>query len=51
MWRVAQGETVTTYRNGMRLLLMWNTQTGERQFYNVDTDIFLTTEEYLAVCP
>ena len=51
LWIPSQGEEVITYRNGRRLLLCWNPQTGERCHLDVDQDVFLTCDEYLACCP
>lgn len=51
MWIPGTGEEVVTYRNGKRLLLCWNPRTGERAHLDVDADLFLSTQEYLACCP
>lgn len=43
-------ETPTKYRSGHVLLYMRNPRTGEHAFLNMANDMFITTEEYLAIC-
>lgn len=50
-WIPSQGEEPTRYRSGKILLCCWNPVTKERAHLNVETDIFLSTEEYLQECP
>jgi len=46
-WVPACGGTeVPVTIKGRRLLYMWNQRTGEHAHLDLDTDIFLTTEEY-----
>ena len=46
-WVPAWGGTETTFttRTGRRLLYMWNASTGEHAYYDVVSDIFLSSDE------
>ena len=46
-WVPACGGTETpfTTRTGRRLLYMWNLSTGEHAYYDVVSDIFLSSDE------
>ena len=48
-WRPANGGTETPYktRGGITVLYMFNLLTGKHAWYDVDHDVFLTTEEGL----
>ena len=41
-------ETPFTTRTGRRLLYMWNPTTGEHAYYDLQRDVFLTTDEAIA---
>lgn len=49
-WVPACGGTETPFktRSGRVLLYMWNRTTGEHAYYDVEQDIFLTSEEACA---
>ena len=45
VWRPAAGETPYKTRSGIRVLLCFNTRTGEKAFLNCDSDIFLSADD------
>jgi len=44
-WVPGTGETPYKTRSGIRVLLCFNTRTGEKAFLNCDSDIFLSADD------